>query len=83
MSEEPPHTMATSGAMPKSALKKTGRQRVIEMVTGIRPGTTGGRNPRSKPIRLRDFLEENRQGDLEAQAEGAGGRASNTVHLLH
>ena len=42
------------------------------MVTGIRPGTTAARNPRSIPIRLRDSLEESRQGDLEAQAGGVG-----------
>ena len=40
------------------------------MVTGIQPGTTAARNPRSIPIRLRDVLEENKTGDLEAQAGG-------------
>ena len=82
MSEGPPYKMVTPGTMPKSVLKKSGRQRVIEMVTGIRPGTAGARNPRPRPSRLRDFLDEPNPGDLEAQAEGVGGAASKLVQLL-
>ncbi len=82
MSDGPPYTMVTPGTMPKSALKKTGRQRVIEMVTGIRPGTTGTRNPRSRPTRLRDFLEEGRPSDLEAHPEGDGGEATIAAQQL-
>ena len=55
---------------------------MIEMVTGIRPGTAGARNPRPRPSRLRDFLDEPNPGDLEAQAEGVGGAASKLVQLL-
>ena len=74
--------MVAPATMPKSVLKKTGRQRVIEMVTGIRPGTAGARNLRPRPSRLRDFLDEPTPGDLEAQAEGVGGAASKLVQLL-
>ena len=82
MSDGPPYTTVTPGTMPKSALKKTGRQRVIEMVTGIRPGTTGARNPRSRPRGLSNFLDEPGPDDLEAQTEGVGGGASKLVQLL-
>ena len=82
MSEGPPYKMVAPGTMPKSVLKKAGRQRAIEMVTGIRPGPTGARNPRSRPRGLSDFLDEPSPNDLEAQTEGAGGGASKLVQLL-
>lgn len=82
MSEELPHTPATPSPMPKSALKKTGRQRAIEMVTGIRPGTTGSRNPRPRPLSLSGPAGEIGLPDLEAQAGGVGGGATNAVEVL-
>ena len=82
MSDGRPYTTVTPGTMPKSALKKTGRQRVIEMVTGIRPGTIATRNPRSLPTRLGDFLEEGRPNDFEVHPEGDGGGATIAVQQL-